>query len=124
MKIAVFGLGFVGLSNTIVMAQHNEVTADDITSERVDLLDARKLPIGDAELEGFLAPRPLSLTTATDPQQALAATDYVIVVSPTNYDVDSKKSGTSSVEAVLLTIKTSPIRSSPRSQGWSASFGW
>lgn len=105
MKIAVFGLGYVGLSNAVLLAQHNEVRAVDITPERVDMLNARKSPIVDAELEAFLATRPLDLTATLDPQQALAGVDYIIVATPTNYDASSNKFDTSSVEAVIQTAK-------------------
>ncbi len=101
MKIAVFGLGYVGLSNAVLLAQHNEVAAVDITSERVDMLNARKSPIADAELEAFLATHPLNLAATLDPHQALDGADYVIVATPTNYDVDSNKFDTSSVETVI-----------------------
>ena len=105
MKIAVFGLGYVGLSNAVLLAQHNEVVAVDITPERVDMLNARKSPIIDAELEEFLATRPLNLTATLNPQEALDGADYVIVATPTNYDVSSDKFDTSSVEAVIETAK-------------------
>jgi len=105
MKIAVFGLGYVGLSNAVLLAQHNEVAAVDIMPERVDMLNARKSPIVDVELEEFLATRPLNLTATLDPQQALADADYVIVATPTNYDVGTNKFDTSSVEAVIRTAK-------------------
>ena len=100
MKIAVFGLGYVGLSNAVLLAQHHDVVAVDITPARVDMLNARQSPIVDAELEEFLATRPLTLTATLDPQQALTGADYVIVATPTNYDVGSNKFDTSSVEAV------------------------
>ena len=103
MKIAVFGLGYVGLSNAVLLAQHNEVAAVDITRERVDMLNSRKSPIVDAELESFLATKPLNLTATLDPEQALLNADYVIVATPTNYDVDNDKFDTSSVEAVIKT---------------------
>jgi len=103
MKIAVFGLGYVGLSNAVLLAQHNEVAAVDITAERVEMLNARKSPIVDAELEEFLASKPLNLTATLDPAEALAGADYVIVATPTNYDVQSDKFDTSSVEAVIRT---------------------
>lgn len=105
MKIAVFGLGYVGLSNAVLLAQHNEVRAVDITPERVDMLNARKSPIVDAELEAFLATCPLDLTATLDPHQALDGADYVIVATPTNYDVGTNKFDTSSVEAVIQTAK-------------------
>lgn len=103
MKIAVFGLGYVGLSNAVLLAQHNEVAAVDITAARVEMLNARKSPIVDEELEAFLATKPLNLTATLDPQAALDGADYVIVATPTNYDVQSDKFDTSSVEAVIRT---------------------
>ncbi|MBV2149178.1 nucleotide sugar dehydrogenase [Sphingobium sp. AS12] len=105
MKIAVFGLGYVGLSNAVLLAQHNDVVAVDITPERVDMLNARKSPIADAELEDFLASRSLNLHATLDAQEALSCADYVIVATPTNYDVGSNKFDTSSVEVVIETAK-------------------
>lgn len=105
MKIAVFGLGYVGLSNAVLLAQHHDVVAVDITPARVDMLNARQSPIVDAELEDFLATRPLTLTATLDPQQALDGADYVIVATPTNYDVGTNKFDTSSVETVIRTAK-------------------
>jgi len=103
MKIAVFGLGYVGLSNAVLLAQHNQVAAVDITAERVEMLNARTSPIVDVELEEFLATRPLNLTATLDAKEALDGADYVIVATPTNYDVDTNKFDTSSVEAVIQT---------------------
>lgn len=103
MKIAVFGLGYVGLSNAVLLAQHNEVVAVDISAERVAMLGARQSPIADAELEEFLAHRQLDLRATLDPGEALAGADFVIVATPTNYDVDTNKFDTSSVEAVIST---------------------
>ncbi|MFY9287655.1 MAG: nucleotide sugar dehydrogenase [Alphaproteobacteria bacterium] len=105
MKIAVFGLGYVGLSNAVLLAQHHEVAAVDITVARVDMLNARQSPIVDAELEEFLATRSLNLTATLDAEQALTGADYVIVATPTNYDVGTNKFDTSSVEAVIRTAK-------------------
>jgi UDPglucose 6-dehydrogenase len=103
MKIAVFGLGYVGLSNAVLLAQHNEVVAVDLAAERVEMLNARKSPIVDEQLEEFLAERSLDLTATLDAAQALDGADYVIVATPTNYDVESNKFDTSSVEAVIKT---------------------
>ncbi|AXB80655.1 nucleotide sugar dehydrogenase [Novosphingobium sp. P6W] len=110
MKIAVFGLGYVGLSNAVLLAQHNEVVAVDISADRVAILAGRKSPIVDAELEDFLATKPLNLTATLDPQEALANADYVIVATPTNYDAKSNKFDTSSVEYVIsLALVSSPL---------------
>lgn len=103
MKIAVFGLGYVGLSNAVLLAQHNEIAAVDIAADRVAMLNARQSPIVDAELEEFLATRHLNLTATLDAQEALSGADYVIVATPTNYDVETDKFDTSSVEAVIKT---------------------
>ena len=109
MKIAVFGLGYVGLSNAVLLAQHNEVVAVDITAARVEMLNARKSPIVDAELEEFLATRTLNLTATVESQRALAEADYVIVATPTNYDAKTNKFDTSSVETVIqMTITANP----------------
>ncbi|MEE4453951.1 nucleotide sugar dehydrogenase [Novosphingobium resinovorum] len=101
MKIAVFGLGYVGLSNAVLLAQHNDVVAVDISADRVEMLNARRSPIQDAELEEFLRDKPLALTATLDPALALEGADYTIVATPTNYDVETDKFDTSSVEAVI-----------------------
>ncbi|MED5544535.1 nucleotide sugar dehydrogenase [Novosphingobium decolorationis] len=101
MKIAVFGLGYVGLSNAVLLAQHNTVVAVDISAERVEMLNARQSPIVDAELEEFLHERKLDLRGTTSAEEALADADYVIIATPTNYDVETDKFDTSSVEAVI-----------------------
>jgi UDPglucose 6-dehydrogenase len=103
MKIAVFGLGYVGLSNAVLLAQHNEVIAVDITSERVDMLNARKSPIADAELEDYLSANSLDLTATLDAQRAIVDADYVIIATPTSYDTTTNKFDTSSVELVIQT---------------------
>lgn len=101
MKIAVFGLGYVGLSNAVLLAQHNEVLAVDILADRVRQINSRKSPIVDAELEEFLATRDLNLVATLDAEQALAGADYIVIATPTNYDADTNKFDTSSVEAVI-----------------------
>ena len=103
MKLAVFGLGYVGLSNAVLLAQHNQVVAVDISAARVAMVEARRSPIIDVELEEFLADKNLDLTATTDPQTALDGAAYVIVATPTNYDEASNKFDTSSVETVIET---------------------
>ncbi|KTT92464.1 nucleotide sugar dehydrogenase [Sphingomonas sanguinis] len=106
MKIAVFGLGYVGMSNAVLLAQHNRVVAVDISPERVAMVNARTSPIIDAELQDFLTGRTLDLTATTDAADALSGADYVIVATPTNYDIDTNSFNTSSVEAVIALAKT------------------
>jgi UDPglucose 6-dehydrogenase len=101
MKIAVFGLGYVGLSNAALLAQHNKVIAVDLMADRVNLLNARKSPIVDAELEDFLATRHLDLVATLEAETALKDAAYVIVATPTNYDPETNKFDTSSVEDVI-----------------------
>lgn len=101
MRIAVFGLGYVGMSNAVLLAQHNEVVAVDISEQRVTLVNDRISPIIDADLERFLTQRTLNLTATIDAEAALIGADYVIVATPTNYDVETHKFNTDSVEAVI-----------------------
>ena len=113
MKIAVVGLGYVGLSNAVLLAQHSTVVALDIDAGRVDAVNARQSPIEDADISRFLAERPLDLTATTDPQRALSDADFVIVATPTNYDPRTNGFDTTSVEAVIALARqhapTTPI---------------
>ena len=104
MKIVVVGLGYVGLSNAVLLAQHNEVIGVDISQERVDVLNARKSPIIDAELSEYLAHRDLNLTASTDFEASVHGADYVIVSTPTNYHEQSNFFDTSSVEGVISQV--------------------
>ncbi len=104
MKIAVAGTGYVGLSNAILLAQHNEVYALDIVEEKVKLINNQKSPIIDQEIEDFLANKDLNLTATTDAKQAFQGVDYVIISTPTNYDPDKNYFDTSSVEKVIDTV--------------------
>jgi UDPglucose 6-dehydrogenase len=109
LKIAVIGLGYVGLSNAVLLAQHNEVVAVDISAERVAIVNARKSPIEDAELEGYLADKPLSLTATTDFEAAVDGAAFVIVATPTNYDPASNYFDTYSVDSITrLTVEANP----------------
>jgi len=101
MKIAVFGLGYVGLSNAVLLAQHNEVVAVDISQDRVDKLNDRQSPIVDPDLQDFLTNRPLNLTATLDANQALEGADFAIIATPTNYDVETNKFDTRSVRDVI-----------------------
>jgi len=104
MKIVVVGLGYVGLSNAVLLAQHNEVIGVDISQERVDALNARKSPIIDAELSEYLAEKDLNLSASTDLIGSVQGADYVIVSTPTNYDEKTNFFDTSSVEAVIAQV--------------------
>lgn len=104
MKIVVVGLGYVGLSNAVLLAQHNKVIGVDISQERVDALNARKSPIIDAELSEYLAEKNLNLSASTDLTVSLTDADYVIVSTPTNYDEQTNFFDTSSVEAVIAQV--------------------
>ena len=101
MKIAVAGIGYVGLSNAVLLAQNHQVTAVDVAKERVDMINARKCPIVDAELETFLADKPLKLQATLDAEAAYSDAEFVIIATPTDYDTDTNYFDTSSVEAVI-----------------------
>jgi UDPglucose 6-dehydrogenase len=104
LKFAVAGLGYVGISNAILLAQHHEVVAIDVDAARVAAINARQSPIADAEAEDYLANRPLNLHATLDPQQAYAGADFVIIATPTNYDPATNQFDTGSVEAVLRLV--------------------
>lgn len=101
MKIAVAGTGYVGLSNAILLAQNNEVWAVDIVEEKVDMINNKKSPIVDAEIQEYLETKELNLRATTDAKSAYTDADYVIISTPTNYDPVKNFFDTSSVEAVI-----------------------
>ena len=101
MTIAVAGTGYVGLSNSILLSQHNKVYAVDIVQEKVDLINSKKSPIVDKEISEYLAEKTLNLEATTDSEKAYKNADFVIISTPTNYDETKYFFDTSSVEAVI-----------------------
>ena len=106
MKIAVAGIGYVGLSLSILLAQHHEVWSVDVVPEKVDLLNRRQSPIRDAEIERYLQEKPLNLRATVDAESAYRDADYVIVATPTNYDDEKDFFDTSYVEAVIRLVRS------------------
>ena len=109
MRITIAGLGYVGLSNAVLLAQHNTVTAVDIAKEKVEMVNQRKSPIIDKEIQEYLSEKELDLTATTDAETAYLNAEYVIIATPTNYDPDKNFFDTSSIEAVLdIVTKVNP----------------
>ena len=100
-KIAVVGIGYVGLSNAVLLAQKNTVVALDVSAERVAMVNARKCPIVDEELEQYLATQDLDLTATVNPAEAYDGAEFIIVATPTNYDPKTNFFDTSTVERVI-----------------------
>lgn len=105
MKIVVVGLGYVGLSNAAILAQHNDVVGLDSSQERVDLINTKKSPIADHELENFLAAENLSLVATTEHEEAYRGAEFIIVATPTDYDPITHYFDTSTVESVISSAK-------------------
>ena len=109
MNIAVAGTGYVGLSISVLLAQHNRVTAVDVIPQKVNMINNRISPIQDDYIEKYLAEKELDLTATTDGRQAYADADFVIVATPTNYDSEKNYFDTSHVEEVIdLVLEVNP----------------
>lgn len=103
-KITIAGAGYVGLSNAVLLAQHNEVTILDIIQEKVDMINNRRSPIVDNEIEEYLATKDLNLTATTDNYKAYKDAEFVIIATPTDYDPEKNYFNTRTVEAVIANV--------------------
>ena len=104
MKIAIAGIGYVGLSNAVLLNQHNEVVAIDIISDKIEMLNWNQSPIEDSEIEDYLINRSLNLSATLCKQEAYAGVDYVIIATPTDSDPETNYFSTRSIESVIQDV--------------------
>ena len=103
-KIAVVGAGYVGLSNAILLAQHNQVVLLDIEKEKIEMINNKKSPILNEEIQEYLTSKPLNLRATLDPKEAYKEADFVIIATPTNYDTNTNYFNTQSIELVIKDV--------------------